>query len=203
MWYDLALKFHKDEVAAKAFGWIQEASAVPCPHVLAAAALQCMLLHQRHQRIVAGCCRLSGVLCMDLDNGLLVFWHGSRVSMRTRTAQTRDPPAGVQLCATTLPSASKHCACAWADVRVERGVGAVGARTAGLPAEGHVHAAAALRHGPRQGVLPLPAEYATPRVISRVHLHIKPGPSQHELTSWCPYSLGIESAGNPVILCHP
>ncbi len=24
MWYDLALKFHKDAAAAKAFGWIQE-----------------------------------------------------------------------------------------------------------------------------------------------------------------------------------
>ena len=26
LWYDLALKFHKDDATAKAFGWIQEAS---------------------------------------------------------------------------------------------------------------------------------------------------------------------------------
>ena len=26
MWYDLALKFHADAEAAKAFGWIQEVS---------------------------------------------------------------------------------------------------------------------------------------------------------------------------------
>ena len=33
LWHDLALRFHKDAAALKAFGWIQEASPCALAHV--------------------------------------------------------------------------------------------------------------------------------------------------------------------------